>query len=76
MVRQQSDTTYQNRRLTRSRAIFEDAAIRPSGMSPNLCRPTRHVHVVDQYIAQSYIQLNQYKLMQEIGQVGVFLICR
>uniref|UniRef100_A0A9J2PM35 calcium/calmodulin-dependent protein kinase n=1 Tax=Ascaris lumbricoides TaxID=6252 RepID=A0A9J2PM35_ASCLU len=37
-------------------------------MSPNLNRPTRYVRVVDQQINDKYIQLNQYRLMEEIGQ--------
>ena len=37
-------------------------------ISPNLQRPTRLVTVVDQQANENYIQLNQYRLMEEIGQ--------
>ncbi|KAK6053938.1 hypothetical protein COOONC_08557 [Cooperia oncophora] len=37
-------------------------------MSPNLQRPTRHIKKVQQQRSESYMQLNQYRLMEEIGQ--------
>uniref|UniRef100_A0A0K0DKY1 Protein kinase domain-containing protein n=1 Tax=Angiostrongylus cantonensis TaxID=6313 RepID=A0A0K0DKY1_ANGCA len=37
-------------------------------MSPVLRRPTRHIRNVFQQSSESYIQLNQYRLMEEIGQ--------
>ncbi|EYC00268.1 hypothetical protein Y032_0116g530 [Ancylostoma ceylanicum] len=70
MVRQQSDTTGV-RRLVRGVAIEDD---RPqtsqlaSTMSPNLQRPTRHIRKVSSQRSESYMQLNQYRLMEEIGQ--------
>ncbi|CAB3401605.1 unnamed protein product [Caenorhabditis bovis] len=74
MVRQQSDTTGV-RRLVRTRAVQEDDETGPhtsnhlsTTMSPNLSRPTRYVKSVSQQRSESYIQLNQYKLMEEIGQ--------
>ncbi|CAD6190309.1 unnamed protein product [Caenorhabditis auriculariae] len=72
MVRQQSDTTGV-RRLVRAQAIHDDDAAPTSSqlaatMSPNLTRPTRYVKSVSQQRSVSYIQLNQYKLMEEIGQ--------
>ncbi|CAD5219467.1 unnamed protein product [Bursaphelenchus xylophilus] len=74
MVRQQSDTTA-NRRLTRSPAICEDE-VRPQTSQNStdrmpeflLQRPTKIVTVVDQKTNAKYIQLNQYRLMEEIGQ--------
>ena len=36
--------------------------------------PTRHVHVVDHHVSDNYIQLNQYRLIEEIGQVCLFLL--
>uniref|UniRef100_A0AC34F6H6 Protein kinase domain-containing protein n=1 Tax=Panagrolaimus sp. ES5 TaxID=591445 RepID=A0AC34F6H6_9BILA len=73
MVRQQSDTTHNNRRLMRSQAVCDD---RPAtsignkgpGLSPNVQKSTKTVTVVDQQTSESYIQLNQYRLMEEIGQ--------
>uniref|UniRef100_A0AC34RF06 Protein kinase domain-containing protein n=1 Tax=Panagrolaimus sp. JU765 TaxID=591449 RepID=A0AC34RF06_9BILA len=72
MVRQQSDTTHNNRRLVRSQAVCDD---RPATscdqiprLSPHLQRPTKLVTVVDQHTNDNYIQLNQYRLMEEIGQ--------
>uniref|UniRef100_A0A1I8A8C3 calcium/calmodulin-dependent protein kinase n=1 Tax=Steinernema glaseri TaxID=37863 RepID=A0A1I8A8C3_9BILA len=76
MVRQQSDTTHTNRRLVRSAAVCDD---RPgpatsgkltindqmSAMSP---RTVKHCSIVDRHTNESYLQLNQYRLMQEIGQ--------
>ncbi|PAV81724.1 hypothetical protein WR25_11536 [Diploscapter pachys] len=60
------------RRLVRAIAIEDD---RPqtsmqitATMSPNLSRPTRYVKSVSQQKSESYIQLNQYRLMEEIGQ--------
>lgn len=38
-------------------------------ISSNLKRPTKLVTVVDQQTNENYIQLNQYRLMEEIGQV-------
>ncbi|CAJ0578638.1 unnamed protein product, partial [Mesorhabditis spiculigera] len=73
MVRQQSDTTT-NRRLTRDRAVDEcerpqtSYQPEPNSMSPMLCRPTRTVGVVQKGKSDSYMQLNQYRLMEEIGQ--------
>ncbi|CAP28809.2 Protein CBR-CKK-1 [Caenorhabditis briggsae] len=74
MVRQQSDTTGV-RRLVRARAVQEDDEAGPHSsnnlaatMSPNLSRPTRYVKSVSQQRSESYIQLNQYRLMEEIGQ--------
>jgi hypothetical protein len=72
MVRQQSDTTHNNRRLVRSQAVCDD---RPAtsignkvpGVSPTVQKPTKTVTVVDQHTSESYIQLNQYRLMEEIG---------
>ncbi|KAK6746363.1 hypothetical protein RB195_012463 [Necator americanus] len=70
MLRQQSDTTG-IRRLVRGVAIEDD---RPetsqltSTMSPNLQRPTRHIRKVSSQRSESYMQLNQYRLMEEIGQ--------
>ncbi|KAK5973280.1 Protein kinase domain-containing protein, partial [Trichostrongylus colubriformis] len=70
MVRQQSDTTGV-RRLVRGVAIEDDRAstsqLAPT-MSPNLQRPTRHIKKVLQQRSESYMQLNQYRLMEEIGQ--------
>ncbi|PIO63972.1 hypothetical protein TELCIR_14414, partial [Teladorsagia circumcincta] len=40
-------------------------------MSPNLQRPTRHIKKVQQQRSESYMQLNQYRLMEEIGQVSM-----
>lgn len=37
-------------------------------LSPFLKRPTRVVTMVNQETNENYIQLNQYKLMEEIGQ--------
>ncbi|VDN21242.1 unnamed protein product, partial [Cylicostephanus goldi] len=37
-------------------------------MSPILQRPTRHIRKVSSQRSESYIQLNQYRLMEEIGQ--------
>ncbi|KAJ1351739.1 Calcium/calmodulin-dependent protein kinase kinase [Parelaphostrongylus tenuis] len=37
-------------------------------MSPIIQRPTRHIRKVSQQSSDSYIQLNQYRLMEEIGQ--------
>uniref|UniRef100_A0A915CYV7 calcium/calmodulin-dependent protein kinase n=1 Tax=Ditylenchus dipsaci TaxID=166011 RepID=A0A915CYV7_9BILA len=37
-------------------------------LSPNLQKPTRLVTVIDQKANENYIQLNQYRLMEEIGQ--------
>ncbi|KAH7731769.1 CKK-1 protein [Aphelenchoides avenae] len=80
MVRQQSDTTHNNRRLVRSSAMCDD---RPATsctvdgtqvnniMSPTLRRPTRVVHqvtLVDNQANDNYVQLNQYKLMEDLGQ--------
>ncbi|KAI6214931.1 Protein kinase domain-containing protein [Aphelenchoides besseyi] len=77
MVRQHSDTT-NNRRLIRSGAIVCDDRPATSSntatntqmpiLSPFLKRPTRIVTMVDQETNESYIQLNQYRLMEEIGQ--------
>ncbi|CAI4230624.1 unnamed protein product [Auanema sp. JU1783] len=71
MVRQQSDTTGQ-RRLVRSSAVEDDQATTSQDfqttMSPNLNRPTRLVRSVAHQKSLSYIQLNQYRLMEEIGQ--------
>ncbi|XGW14304.1 hypothetical protein V3C99_000547 [Haemonchus contortus] len=72
MVRQQSDTTGV-RRLVRGVAIEDDrpqtstSHLAPT-MSPNLQRPTRHIKKVQQQRSESYMQLNQYRLMEEIGQ--------
>ncbi|CAD5213749.1 unnamed protein product [Bursaphelenchus okinawaensis] len=73
MVRQQSDTTA-NRRLTRAAAICEDEPRPQTSANSNqmpeflLQRPTKIVTVVDQRTNDKYIQLNQYRLMEEIGQ--------
>lgn len=70
IVRQQSDTTGV-RRLVRAKAVQEDensSSFQTVSMSPNLCRPTRYVKSVSQQRSESYIQLNQYRLMEEIGQ--------
>lgn len=37
-------------------------------LSPNLQRPTKVVSVVDRKNTIDYIQLNQYRMMEEIGQ--------
>ncbi|KAK0414876.1 hypothetical protein QR680_011653 [Steinernema hermaphroditum] len=77
MVRQQSDTTHTHRRLVRSAAVCDD---RPGpatsgkltindqmsmAMSP---RTVKHCSIVDRQTNEAYVQLNQYRLMQEIGQ--------
>uniref|UniRef100_A0A0N4U1M8 calcium/calmodulin-dependent protein kinase n=1 Tax=Dracunculus medinensis TaxID=318479 RepID=A0A0N4U1M8_DRAME len=45
-----------------------DTGRRRLAISPHLGRPTRHVRIVDQHVNDKYVQLNQYRLMEEIGQ--------
>ncbi|KAI6241491.1 Protein kinase domain-containing protein [Aphelenchoides fujianensis] len=77
MVRQHSDTTQNRRLLVRSAAICDDRPATSSNtsgsgqmpiLSPFLERPTRIVTMVDQETHERYMQLNQYRLMEEIGQ--------
>uniref|UniRef100_A0A914DZ55 calcium/calmodulin-dependent protein kinase n=1 Tax=Acrobeloides nanus TaxID=290746 RepID=A0A914DZ55_9BILA len=76
MVRQQSDTTHNNRRLMRSSAVCDDRPATSCNitreklhmLSPNLQRPTKLVTVVDKQTNEEYIKLNQYRMMEEIGQ--------
>uniref|UniRef100_A0A7E4W847 calcium/calmodulin-dependent protein kinase n=2 Tax=Panagrellus redivivus TaxID=6233 RepID=A0A7E4W847_PANRE len=69
MVRQQSDTTHNNRRLVRSKAVCDDRPATSCNFVPDQMPsgPTQTKTVI-QTKNDSYIQLNQYRLMEEIGQ--------